>query len=103
MRFHQQQKIIGPAHEIDRFDLVETVDALGDGVKALVALRGDTHLDHGLHALAVRLVPVDDGRVAQDDAAALHVVDHGRYGLNGGAGHHCQFLQGQAAILLKQM
>jgi len=44
-----EQQVVGAGHEVARFDLVETADAVREVVETTSALGGDLHLDDGAH------------------------------------------------------
>ena len=101
--FHQHQQVVAAAHQIDALDLLEAVNPACHSVKAHVALRRYADLNHRLHALTVGQIPVDGGRVVQDDASAFQTVNCFRDFLGGHAQHHRQLFQRQTAVLPEQV
>ena len=85
---HEQQQVVGAAHQVGRAHFGEAADALGDGVEAALALRGHLDLDDGGDLVQVELVLVQDGLVAADDAV-LFVIGDALVDLGAGRGPAC--------------
>ena len=71
---HDHQ-VKGPAHQIHALDLLKAVDALGNGVKALVPLGRDPDLNQGFHLFLVQLIPIDERRIFDDNLLGLQAAD----------------------------
>lgn len=98
-RLHHHHQVVGAAHEVEAGDLLELVDARGDGVEAPVALGLHAHLDHRLHHFLVGALPVDHGRVFDEHAVVLQALYGATNLLRVVAGHHGDLLRADARVV----
>jgi len=80
--------------EVDGARLRETVNLFGDGVETDVFLRGELDADERPDLLLVRLVPVDDRLLAQDDAVFFCLLYLFNHLFLGKPGHDGNLLRG---------
>jgi len=70
---HKYEQIVAAGHEIARFNLVETADALGETVEAAAAFRRDAHLDDGAHRACILTGEIQHRAIAQQDALLAQI------------------------------
>ena len=79
------------------------VDLTGDLIETHALLRGDLDLDKGGDALAVGLVPVNEGLVAENGAFFFEMADGFRDFFLGRARHGGELCGGKAGVLAEQV
>jgi hypothetical protein len=72
---HHEQQVVGAAHQVARFHLLEARDALGDAVEAALALGGDLDLDQRSNRRCLaRRRRMQHRPPAQEDVTPLELV-----------------------------
>jgi hypothetical protein len=64
---HENQQIVAATHQKQAGDLVKFRNPFGDPIKPALALRLHLHLDVRLDQVAIHLVVINDGLVAEND------------------------------------